>query len=148
MGSDHHPVLSTSDAAPQIVCLVVGPSLQERHWGPGEFPEKGNKAGEWSREQVLWENWGCLAWRKGGSGETLSLSTTTWKEVVARWVSVCSFKWQVTGWVEMASSCTRGGLDWVLGKISSLQGGQALEQAAQGGGWVTIPAAKTCRCGA
>ena len=28
-------------------------SLQEGHWGAGVFPEKGNKAGEGSREQVL-----------------------------------------------------------------------------------------------
>jgi len=46
------------------------------------------------RETVLWRiwstsltgNWGCSAWRRGGSGETLSLSTTTWREdVVRRW---------------------------------------------------------------
>ena len=30
----------------------------------------------------------------------------------------------------MASSCIRGGLDWILGKISLLKSGQALEQAA------------------
>ncbi|KAK4815650.1 hypothetical protein QYF61_005212, partial [Mycteria americana] len=32
----------------------------------------------------------------------------------------------------MASSCTRRGLDWILGKISSPKGSQALDQAAQG----------------
>lgn len=26
-------------------CLVLGPSLQERHWGNGESPEKGNRCG-------------------------------------------------------------------------------------------------------
>jgi len=48
----------------------------------------------------------------------------------------------------MASSCIRAGLDWILGKISLLSG-QALEQAAQGGGGITIPGdvQKTCRCG-
>ena len=30
------------------------PSLQEGHWGAGVCPEKGNEAGEGSREQVLW----------------------------------------------------------------------------------------------
>jgi len=25
------------------------------------------------------KNWGSLVWRKGGSGDTFSLSTTTWK---------------------------------------------------------------------
>lgn len=34
----------------------------------------------------------------------------------------------------MASGCTWGGLDWILAKISSLKGLQALEQAAQGSG--------------
>ena len=48
----------------------------------------------------------------------------------------------------MASSCIRGGLDWILGKTSSLSG-QALEQAAQRGGEVTIPGGvqKMCRHG-
>jgi len=38
----------------------------------------------------------------------------------------------------MASSCVRGVLDWILGKISLLSG-QTLEQTAQGSGGVTIP---------
>ena len=47
------PVLGTREAAHQTLCSVLGPSLQERHGGAGVFPEKGNKAGEGSREQVL-----------------------------------------------------------------------------------------------
>ena len=39
----------------------------------------------------------------------------------------------------MASSCTRGGSGWTLGKISSSKSGEILEQAAQGGGGVAIP---------
>jgi len=48
----------------------------------------------------------------------------------------------------MASSCVKGDLDWILGKIS-LQSGQALEQATQGSGGVTISGGvqKMCRCG-
>lgn len=38
-----------------------------------------------SYEEQLKEHRGCFAWRKRGLGETLSLSLTTWKEVVARW---------------------------------------------------------------
>ena len=39
----------------------------------------------------------------------------------------------------MASSCARGGSEWVLGKkFLSWKSGQALEQAAQVGGGVTI----------
>ena len=48
------PVLSSEEAAPQVLRLVLGPSLQERHQGPGVCSEKGNKAGVESRQQVLW----------------------------------------------------------------------------------------------
>ena len=37
-----------------------------------------------------WGNWGCLVWRRGGWGETLPVSTATWKEVVAMQVLVSS----------------------------------------------------------
>jgi len=49
----------------------------------------------------------------------------------------------------MVSGCIRGGLDWILGKFLYCQSGQALEQAAQGGGGFPIPGGvrKTCRCG-
>jgi len=48
----------------------------------------------------------------------------------------------------MASSCIRGGLDWILGK-NYLLSGQALEQATQESGGVTTPGGvqKTCRYG-
>ena len=46
-------VLSTGDATPRNLCSVLGPSLQEGHWGAGACPEKGNKAGEGSGEQDL-----------------------------------------------------------------------------------------------
>ena len=52
-GGDHAPVLSTGEAAPWVLCSVLGSSLQEGHWGAGACPEKGNEAGEGSREQVL-----------------------------------------------------------------------------------------------
>jgi len=35
--------LGTGEAAPQVLCSVLGPSLQERHRGPGVCPEKGRK---------------------------------------------------------------------------------------------------------
>lgn len=34
--------------------------------------------------------WDCLFWRRGGSGGTLSLSTTTWKKVGMMWESASS----------------------------------------------------------
>ena len=39
----------TGEAAPQILCSVLGRSLQERHRGAGMSPKKGNEAGEGSR---------------------------------------------------------------------------------------------------
>jgi len=35
------------------VSSVLGPPLQEKNWGPGACPEKGIKAGEGTRAQVL-----------------------------------------------------------------------------------------------
>ena len=52
-GSNCPPVLSAGEAASQVLCPVLGPSLQERHGGPGACPEKGNKAGEGSGAQIL-----------------------------------------------------------------------------------------------
>jgi len=45
-------LLSIGEAAPRTLCSVLGPSLQEGHWGAGACPEKGNEAGEGSGEQV------------------------------------------------------------------------------------------------
>ena len=48
----------TDEAAPQLLCSVLGSSLQERYQGPEECPEMGNEAvkglehksyGEWLR---------------------------------------------------------------------------------------------------
>lgn len=39
---------------------------------------------------------------------------------------------------EMASSCSRGGLDWILRKLLYPKGSQAMEHASQGSGGVTI----------
>ena len=41
------------DSTPRVLSSVSGPSLQEGYWVAGACPEKGNKAGEGSREQVL-----------------------------------------------------------------------------------------------
>jgi len=62
-------VLSAGEAAPWVLCSVLGPSLQERHGGTGAWGKKGNKAGEGSGEQVLWgaaEGTGVVVWRRGG----------------------------------------------------------------------------------
>jgi len=41
-------------ASPHMLCPVLGPSLQERHWGPGACPEKGNETDEGSGAHFLW----------------------------------------------------------------------------------------------
>lgn len=41
--SDCSPILSAGEASLQILCSVLGPSLQG-HWDAGAWPEKGNGA--------------------------------------------------------------------------------------------------------
>ena len=49
----------------------------------------------------------------------------------------------------MASSCTRGGLGWILGNTSSQKEWSDMGTAAQGGGGVTVPGGvpEPWRCG-
>ena len=47
------PVLDTGETVPQILCSVLGPSLQERHFGAGACPKKSSEVGERSGAQVL-----------------------------------------------------------------------------------------------
>jgi len=61
-------------------------------------------------------------WRRGGSGETLLLSITTWREVVVSWGLASSLGWLVIGLEGMASSCAREGSGWTLGNTTSLKG--------------------------
>jgi len=44
---------SYTSTATQVLCSVLGLSLQGRHQDPGTCPEKGNEAGEGSAAQVL-----------------------------------------------------------------------------------------------
>lgn len=50
--SDHPSGLGTSEA-PQVLCLVLGPS-DLWHWGAGVGPERGTTAGEGSGAQVCY----------------------------------------------------------------------------------------------
>ena len=63
-----------------------------------------------------------------------------------RQVLVSSPKQQGIGQEEMASSCVKGGLDWILGKISFLK-----EWSDIGTGWpentILGGVKKMCRCG-
>lgn len=79
-----------------------------------------------------WGNWECLAWRKGVSEES-------WKDFVARrgCYLILTNKWQGK---RMAPGCTRGSLDVILGKTSSLERWSGFtEWAARGSGATTVP---------
>ena len=91
--------------------------------------------GEWSRGLIMtlfkqcdntktsfWFVFGIvLFWRGGGSGETLLLSITTWREVVVSWGSAFSLRWLEIGLEGMASSCAREDSGWTLGNTTSLK---------------------------
>lgn len=68
-----------------------------------------NWARVWSTH-LMRNNWGCLAWRKGGSGGCSEEGL------------IFSLRQQVTGQEETASACARKDLDWMLGNISSQKG--------------------------
>ncbi|XP_021254146.1 uncharacterized protein LOC110399553 isoform X2 [Numida meleagris] len=81
-------VLGTGGAAPQVLGSVLGPSLHERYQGPGTCPEKGSgavKGLENASYGKRLREWHCSVWGRGGSRETLLLSATPRREVVARW---------------------------------------------------------------
>lgn len=64
----------------------------------------------------------------------MGLCLTDWAERGCGRVSVRLSSQAVIGQDEMGSSCVKGGLDWILGRISSLKELTALEQAAWGSG--------------
>ncbi|PKU26951.1 rna-directed dna polymerase from mobile element jockey-like [Limosa lapponica baueri] len=47
------PVLGTGETPPRVLCPVLGPLPQKRHFDAGAGPEKANEAGEGSGAQVL-----------------------------------------------------------------------------------------------
>ena len=80
---------------------------------PQKLTTKGQRSCAGSGAQVLWGEAEGMGWvsleKRRLRGETSSPSTTTtWQEVVVRWGSEV-----------VASSCTRGGSGWILGRISS-----------------------------
>ena len=55
------------------------------------------------------------------------------------WELVSSPKLQVTGEEEMASSCAKGGLDWIVGKIALPKELSSTGTGCQGISGVTVP---------
>jgi len=65
-----------------------------------------------------WGNWDCSVWRRGGSRETSSLSTTAWKKVITMWGLASSPRYLAIKQDIMALCWTREGFSWILEKNS------------------------------
>lgn len=72
--------------------LKLGKNFNSSFKSYGKKACEGDK-GFASLTRSIWGNWHFLAWRKKGSEETLSLSTTTWKESGCQRLS-SGDKWQ------------------------------------------------------
>jgi len=103
-----------------------GPHSLRRMWG-SLIVSQGGQQRWWKglKDCPMKSSWGlssCLAWRRGGWGVTSLLSTASWGGDMEREVLSSSSWYPVTGCVGMVQSCTRGGLDWVSGRISLPRG--------------------------
>lgn len=73
--------------------------MDDRGWGTSRLTGWGSQwdvrgwgtQGDDSLLRSGWGNWGYLVWRRGCSGKTFLLSTTTWRKFVARRESASSF---------------------------------------------------------
>lgn len=133
-GSDCPLVRSIGETVLQVPCSVLGPSLQKPSW----------VASVCARRVLMLvkglDTWlvrsGCrnrsyLVWRKGAWGETLSHSTTTWKEVVVRRVSNSFLRWQMRECKEMESCHSRIWLNTITRNFFTFL--QALGRESDGG---------------
>jgi len=107
---------------PEYCVQFLGPSLQERHWSPGVYPEKSNEAVRGLEHRPYGEQLkepGLFSLEKRRLRRDL-IPLYNILEGGCDDVRVGLFS-QVTviGREVMASSCTRGGSGWILGNIYS-----------------------------
>ena len=135
------PALGTGQAAPRSRAQLWAPHSQTDPEGPQRVQSRaGGWGGGWGTGLVGsgWGSWGGSACRKGGSGGPDRSQLPG--RGCGQGGSVSAPREPATGQEGTASSCARGGLGWVPGKVLLHQkGGQALAQAAQGAGGVTSP---------
>ena len=95
--------------------FVLEPSLQERCWNPSAFL-KGNKTSEGSGTLVLWGTAGIRVWvwRRKGSGETLSLYTTTYLKGGGNGVGISLFS------LVISNMTRRIGIKFVAGEVQAI----------------------------
>lgn len=108
----------SGEFVPQILCPVLGPTIQEGHWDSEAYPEKGSRVLK-DLEHKSWEEQprelGVYSLEKKKAQEALmTLTTISWKEDESRWGSVISHRQQVTGQKKIASISARKVLDALL----------------------------------
>ena len=95
-GFDLHREQSRENGLPTTLNTVF--SLGPLHTRKTQRPQSMFREGQqswWGVQSISLtrsncRNWNYLDWRRGGSGVILLLSTTTWREAVARWQSASS----------------------------------------------------------
>ena len=79
-GGDSGPLLCSGETPPGVLRPALEPSAQERHGPVGAGPEEATKMIQGlehlSYEERV-ESWGCSAWRREGSGDTLWQPSST-----------------------------------------------------------------------